>query len=519
MSLTNFKINGIDYLYILQTRTFNISGYNSTGTTSDGYNYYIITSNTTIQITNGFGKKFYYVAIGGGGSGGAGANATNSGGAGGNAGNLQSGYLNTLINNSIICTIGAGGGGVSSGNGNPGGQTIISFSDQTYNTNITISGGAGGAKGAGGIAGSGGSGTDPSGNSVAGVIISSGGRGGNGGNGFASYKFYGYPLTACGGGGGGNTASSTVSIGGIGGGGNGGINGQPATPGTNYGSGGGGGYQTGNGIAGSSGLIMLFCLPSLPYDIPGCCLWLDASDPTSFSYMNNKVSQWRDKSSNAFVFNQITDGNRPVNTNTQNGLKTITFDATRSTYLLGPSNFSIGTSSYSLFVVCNITLQNNETCGIFNKSMYGAQAGRIIMAQSGVGTIGIQYTHTDNSILSETSSTYTVGNYRILELIVNRGEGVDYAYQNGNYLTSMNVSDSTNYADNSDVMLIGTYNDGTGIGIQPGYYLSGNIAEIVSYKGSDMTNKKREIIEGYLAWKWGIQSYLPLEHSYRNVAP
>jgi hypothetical protein len=29
----------------------------------------------------------------------------------------------------------------------------------------------------------------------------------------------------------------------------------------------------------------------------------------------------------------------------------------------------------------------------------------------------------------------------------------------------------------------------------------------------------RQKIEGYLAWKWGIQASLPAAHPYRNAAP
>ena len=253
--------------------------------------------------------------------------------------------------------------------------------------------------------------------------------------------------------------------------------------------------------------------------ISGCCLWLDASDASKVSLTSSKVSRWTDKSVNGFLFNQNTAGFRPVNnTNTQNGLKTITFSAGGSTYLVGPTAFSIGTSSFSLFVVCNVTLGGGDSCGIFNKSILGAQDGRILMVQDG-GNLGIQYTHPGDVFLPTTPNTYPVGNYRILELIVNRTEGMDYAYQNGSLLTSLAVSDSTNYTNTTNVMLIGGYPDGNGTLPLAGFYLSGNLAEILAYKGSDMTTANRQRIEGYLAWKWGIQTYLPTGHPYLGAAP
>jgi len=258
--------------------------------------------------------------------------------------------------------------------------------------------------------------------------------------------------------------------------------------------------------------------------ITGCCLWLDASDSTTITTSSgSRVSQWRDKSSNAFAFNQITTACRPVNTNTQNGLKTITFTAdsvttTNSDYLLGPDSFSIGTSSYSLFVVCNVNLNGGVPCGIFNKSRLAPQDGRIIMVQDS-GNFLIQYTHPGDTFLPSTPNVYTVGNYRILELIVNRTEGMDYAYQNGSLLTSIAVSDTFNYENNANKMMIGAYPNSTGTLPAEGYYLSGNVAEILSYKGADMTTTNRQNIEGYLAWKWGIQTFLPSEHPNRNIPP
>ncbi len=258
-----------------------------------------------------------------------------------------------------------------------------------------------------------------------------------------------------------------------------------------------------------------------PLSITGCCMWLDATDTSTITLVSGKVSSWRDKSFNAFAFNQTTVGSRPTYTVvSQNSLPTITFAAGSLTHLVGPANFSIGTSSYSLFVVCNITLSNTTTCGIFNKSLYGGQFGRIMMIQDSSQLL-IKYTHQNEAGLAYTSATYTVGNYRILELIVNRTANMDFAYQNGTLTTSVSITDTTNYTDTVNNMLIGAYNNGDGTGVQPGYYLSGNVAEIIAYKGADMTTTNRQKIEGYLAWKWGIQTFLPSSplHPYRNVAP
>ena len=35
--------------------------------------------------------------------------------------------------------------------------------------------------------------------------------------------------------------------------------------------------------------------------------------------------------------------------------------------------------------------------------------------------------------------------------------------------------------------------------------------------GTDVSNVEKA--EGYLAWKWGLQSNLPISHPYKNAAP
>jgi hypothetical protein len=45
--------------------------------------------------------------------------------------------------------------------------------------------------------------------------------------------------------------------------------------------------------------------------------------------------------------------------------------------------------------------------------------------------------------------------------------------------------------------------------------MTGFIAEIVAFA----SNSNAEIVEGYLAWKWGMQADLPAGHPYKNSAP
>jgi hypothetical protein len=59
----------------------------------------------------------------------------------------------------------------------------------------------------------------------------------------------------------------------------------------------------------------------------------------------------------------------------------------------------------------------------------------------------------------------------------------------------------------------------TGLGTQGGNYsFYGNIMEILIYN-SVLSSTDRQNVEGYLAWKWGIQTTLPSGHPYYSAAP
>jgi len=71
----------------------------------------------------------------------------------------------------------------------------------------------------------------------------------------------------------------------------------------------------------------------VPSDISGLRLWLDAADENTVTDVGaGAVSQWDDKSGNAFHVTQATPGARPkTGTRTINGLNAIEFDGTDDT--------------------------------------------------------------------------------------------------------------------------------------------------------------------------------------------
>jgi hypothetical protein len=285
------------------------------------------------------------------------------------------------------------------------------------------------------------------------------------------------------------------------------------------------GYKLPNG----NDLSTLFREKYSPFDVTGCCLWLDASDSNSVTHSSGSVSNWKDKSVNQYNLTQTTPGNRPVySAATLNGLPTLAFNPGASTsvssYLVGDANanaFKIAGDCYAIFAVSKTT--NNGY--VYAKSKAAAGAGRLLLGRAG-GKYYVSYRHNGETGLPNTISD-TNNSFRIIELIVNRASGSDVVYVNGTAVPDLThtypggdlgVDNDTSL---SFAMMVGAYNSTTGTSAPSvGTYLNGNIAEIVAVKNPyDMTIGTRQWIEGYLAWKWGLNASLPVGHGYRNSAP
>jgi hypothetical protein len=55
-------------------------------------------------------------------------------------------------------------------------------------------------------------------------------------------------------------------------------------------------------------------------------------------------------------------------------------------------------------------------------------------------------------------------------------------------------------------------------GLPSGIYDNSQVGEILHYNTS-LTNSERQQVEGYLAWKWGLQYQLPSTHAFNKFKP
>jgi hypothetical protein len=230
------------------------------------------------------------------------------------------------------------------------------------------------------------------------------------------------------------------------------------------------------------------------------------------------VSQWNDKSGNNYHFTQSTSTNRPSYVSGPNGLNVLRFGGNSARHFLGGgSTMPIGLNDVAVFAVVRFdTRAVNQSSYIFAKSQYETNPNRLFF---GLGTMGMSAGTFDYSVPPNEPNYFQ---YHIVEFVTDRnGTGTTTGYSNGTqFFQRTNPVDTTNNWDNTaNWLIIGGYNQSSGGYLPPaeGLYMFGDICELIVY-ASTIDSTKRQQVEGYLAWKWGLQSNLPSNHPYSSTA-
>lgn len=223
----------------------------------------------------------------------------------------------------------------------------------------------------------------------------------------------------------------------------------------------------------------------------GTSYWWDANDASTITENAGSVSAWSDKNQTSI----LTQGNvaiQPdVNTGSINGLTTISFNGTDS--LIGDV---LGFAEFSKFIVFDRTV---HTGGNLVSNVGGSSDAM----WSGGGTDKLQ-SFLDGNVLSST----TVINLEEVFLGCQIKDAVGFCelYIDG----GLEGSHTNNITTGTQPIEIGTFFNSNG--------LSGELAEIVVLP-TVASLSDRQLIEGYLAHKWGFDSKLDLAHPYKSAAP
>ena len=231
-----------------------------------------------------------------------------------------------------------------------------------------------------------------------------------------------------------------------------------------------------------------------PASISGLKLWLDASDSATITLNGSNVSQWNDKSTNAFNFDQGTAGNQPARTlSGQNSKTVLTFS---SNDFLKNTSINWGASASTLFIVG----KEDDTAGTGYQNIFTTGTGATSQWSYGIAA----NSPTDNNRLAifdigrnltRFTNTMTNTNADIMCFTSNGISGTD--------VTANLYFNST--ADASNPVTRGTVT--TAVGAQLGAAASGlegffgTICEVIMYD-TVLSSGDRILVQDYLKTKW-----------------
>ncbi len=245
--------------------------------------------------------------------------------------------------------------------------------------------------------------------------------------------------------------------------------------------------------------------------VSGLQFWVDATDISTVTLSGTNVTAWADKSGNA---RNLTGFNNPQYSRSgfPGSLPGVTFDAATSTYLENTS-FGLGTTVLNTFAAVQ---RNSGSANQYQRFVALASSnttpdwtnpGYIPLLQNVATTNYLTYLN--GGTTAPATSGILADESHIAESWWDSSKV--YMYVDGNSHASGTVS-YPSFTQNVIALGInaGDHADTT--------KLSGAIGEVVIVSGY-VSTIDRQLIEGYMAWRWGLQAKLPAGHPYLNAPP
>ena len=221
-----------------------------------------------------------------------------------------------------------------------------------------------------------------------------------------------------------------------------------------------------------------------PRQISGCSLWLDAADSSTVTG-TSPITAWTDKSGAGRTVT-ITSG--PTYGSTfQAGNRTLSFNNNTITTSIASA---VGTGDFTLVAVWYQSAAGTNTV---------LSLGTVASSSQSLGFSGNKYNFYQFGDVNE--SAYSTATPSWVVQIGTRIGSVKKVYINGNLGTTPS---STSYDVSVTTVTIGKGDN---------FAISGEIGEILIYTGT-MSDTNRQLLESYLAQKWGLTASLPGGHSH-----
>lgn len=229
-----------------------------------------------------------------------------------------------------------------------------------------------------------------------------------------------------------------------------------------------------------------------PSTISGLNLWLDGQNASYVELSNNLVSSWNDRSGENNHF--TTSGGTITYKSGINNRPAIYFQP--STYLY--RTFNIATSNtFSLFMI--VHLSNDVSGNLFTSPGY--DYFNLFSNSSGLLSYVI-----GNGTVRQSNNPNIRGRVILVDVVCSSNSSDFF----------VNGARKFNNAVHGPFSLNNGLNNLITWAISGGAF-RGYIGEVITYSGISITNRPR--VEGYLAWKWGIQNDLASDHPYKTAPP
>jgi len=233
-----------------------------------------------------------------------------------------------------------------------------------------------------------------------------------------------------------------------------------------------------------------------PTSLANLSLWLDASDSSSISVdSGNNITQWNDKSNGLIAYVNSAYGRDAPTYNSSSSPKYVSMTPNQAMVI---ANFPLSTAWSVFSCMSNVSIGSRwfispyADVQLVMLSM-GANGNKIFSGLLG-GDGDITGSHIE---FTSAENTNGYGSYTY--------------YRDGSLISSNNTSYSVSA---TSVHL------GIGANGNSGYDCGGTYEpfEILIYNHY-LTDSERQKVEGYLAWKWGLQGSLPAGHPYLSFPP
>ena len=255
-----------------------------------------------------------------------------------------------------------------------------------------------------------------------------------------------------------------------------------------------------------------------PRSVGGCAVWFDAADAGVIRFASgSNIGRWLDKSGfqNHLATNSSNQGFWPTYTsNTLNGKPVVTFS---NAAMIGGYASPTSTTPHTVFVVARpsaITALHDlfQVSSFPNGGTTGVGVNLSASYSSNKWFAGSLYGGNDGDVTSNTVAS--TSRTDIVVATVWPGSNINTTVNGTTGLDSGQVTSSLNTRANGAKTNMGAHWYPPENYYREFYF--GYIAEVLVFSNA-LTVADRQRIEGYLAWKWGLQSQLPALHPFSNV--